>query len=415
LANTTTEKGKMQEAQNNPKPKETDAVPHAGPERPSLQSDRWLLRIVLALSAAFSLTYFGIWAYRLEGINDFFVFWSAARWLVEHGFSLQIYDFDTFLNFQRSLVEQPIGRYRPFAYPPSGLMLFAPLGALGQVLAAILFLGTTLTLYLVVMAWGNWRKPLAMLASPAVLMNVVIGQNGFLSAGLLVGGLHLATRRPLIAGVLIALLTIKPQLGILVPFALIAARQWSCLIAATVATLLFIAVSIAVGGTDIWLAWFELLPHFAQTTASNIDSSARLMISPAAALVTLGVEYKTARLIQIPITLLIILAVFLICRRKGLTPLTIAAICAGATLATPFAYFYDLTIALAAVVIMTEIVMRHGSRNGETVLLVLVWLLPIIAVADFFVTIIAPLTLAALFAAIVRRVYTDGGDAPAGD
>ena len=64
-------------------------------------------------------------------------------------------------------------------------------------------------------------------AFPAVFVNIGHGQNGFLTAALLGGALHLLDRRPWLAGVLIGCLAYKPQFGVLIPVALLAGGRWS--------------------------------------------------------------------------------------------------------------------------------------------------------------------------------------------
>jgi len=65
----------------------------------------------------------------------------------------------------------------------------------------------------------NWWSPalLAALAAPTTAIAIVSGQTGFLAAALLAGGLRLAAPNPVAGGVLLGLLTYKPQLGLLVP------------------------------------------------------------------------------------------------------------------------------------------------------------------------------------------------------
>ena len=64
------------------------------------------------------------------------------------------------------------------------------------------------------------------LAFPAVFLNAAHGQNGFLSAALLGGGLLIMDRRPLLAGVCFGAMAFKPHLALAIPFALIFARRW---------------------------------------------------------------------------------------------------------------------------------------------------------------------------------------------
>ena len=58
------------------------------------------------------------------------------------------------------------------------------------------------------------------IAFPPVFLCLMQGQTGLLAAALLGGGLLALRPRPVLAGVLFGLLTVKPQLGLLLPFAL---------------------------------------------------------------------------------------------------------------------------------------------------------------------------------------------------
>src|SRR6516165_12782915 len=110
------------------------------------------------------------------------------------------------------------------------------------------------------------RGPTLLVASafPATFVNIGHGQNGFFTAALLGGALHLLDRRPLIAGVLIGLLAYKPQFGMLIPIALIAAWRWNTIAAAiaTIATL--IAISFLTLGSGVWHAFADST-NFTQT------------------------------------------------------------------------------------------------------------------------------------------------------
>jgi Glycosyltransferase family 87 len=54
------------------------------------------------------------------------------------------------------------------------------------------------------------------------------------------------------AGVLIGLLTVKPQLGILFPVALIVSKRWEVLFVAAATALALLAASVAIGGIAGW-------------------------------------------------------------------------------------------------------------------------------------------------------------------
>jgi hypothetical protein len=90
------------------------------------------------------------------------------------------------------------------------------------------------------------------LVSPAALLCVISGQSSFLTTAALLAIFASLDKRPVIAGVLIGLLTVKPQLGVLFPFALIASGRWRVFWWAAVSTLALIAISVALGGQDGW-------------------------------------------------------------------------------------------------------------------------------------------------------------------
>jgi len=62
------------------------------------------------------------------------------------------------------------------------------------------------------------------LAFPGTFQNFIQGQNGFLSAALLGGGLVILERFPLTGGMLLGALSYKPHLAALIPVALLAGR-----------------------------------------------------------------------------------------------------------------------------------------------------------------------------------------------
>ena len=128
--------------------------------------------------------------------------------------------------------------YFGWLYPPIFFLLAAPLALLPYPLALAVWQGSTLALYLAVIAAILYRArrgngviarlwlPVAA-AFPAVVINLGHGQNGFLSAALFGAALICLPRRPIIAGALFGLLAYKPQLALVIAFALPAAATVS--------------------------------------------------------------------------------------------------------------------------------------------------------------------------------------------
>src|SRR5947199_372602 len=82
-------------------------------------------------------------------------------------------------------------------------------------------------------------------------------RNGFLTAALLGGALHLLDRRPWLAGVLIGCLAYKPQFGVLIPIALLAGGRWTTIGAAVATVAALFAVSVLALGGGVWHAFAD--------------------------------------------------------------------------------------------------------------------------------------------------------------
>ena len=181
--------------------------------------------------------------------TDWMVFYGAIRSVLDGNAPL-IFDGDRFTSFLNTnfagWLSAPL-EFRPWAYPPSFLLIllpFAPLGFFGSYVAFQIVTGALLV---------------AALVCPASGINAINGQAVFLVAALIVGGFGLLERRPYLGGLVLGLLTFKPQFCVLVPIALIAAGQWRALLASGVSALAMMIASGLIFGWDLWLRWFPLI------------------------------------------------------------------------------------------------------------------------------------------------------------
>ena len=138
--------------------------------------------------------------------------------------------------------------------PPTALVMMAPFGLLAYfpaLLAWFAVSGLAFTL-----AGRREVRDLRILAivlvSPAALLCVLSGQSSFLTTAALLAIFALLDRQPIAAGVLIGLLTVKPQLGILFPFMLIASGRWKAFFAAAFIAIALLLASVAIGGVESW-------------------------------------------------------------------------------------------------------------------------------------------------------------------
>lgn len=146
-----------------------------------------------------------------------------------------------------------------WSYPPHLLVFIWPFGLLGFLPSYVVWCIVGLMLYVwAAIAGGVDRKYRLFLAvAPAVTVNLFLGQNGFLTAALLIGGLASLDRRPILAGILFGILTTKPQFGLLLPVLLVLTGRWRVIGSAVAATVLLVAATAIWFGPDIWMQYLH--------------------------------------------------------------------------------------------------------------------------------------------------------------
>lgn len=296
----------------------------------------------------------GVVGYALhEGATqqDFFGIWSWARFVVERP-AERIYDHAEQQAFLLTL-NPPFTTPFPFSYPPPYLLVIGPLGLLPYATALKLWSGLTLALYLLAVFGIARGRPAAVLAvlAPATGINLSFGQNGFLTAALMIGGAGLLRTRPVLAGILLGLLSYKPQFGLVIGVALLAGGMWRALMAAAATVTLMIAASVVAFGVEPWIAWIRAMPEFVAIVDAQRGHLAQLIPTARSDALTLGASERVAALIQAPVTAAAAVAVW-IAFRRGTGPLSVAALAVASVVAAPYAFVYDLTIVAAALALV---------------------------------------------------------------
>lgn len=185
--------------------------------------------------------------------RDFLNLWMYGRAALFEADPARFYDIVTYNDALARLVGAGYpGQNWP--NPPTALVVMAPFGLLPYfpALAAWFAIGG-LAFYLAGRRELADLRTLAVIGvSPAALFCLMSGQSSYLTTAALLAIFALLDRRPVIAGILIGLLTVKPQLGILFPFALAASGRWRVFAAAGASALLLFAFSILLGGLEAW-------------------------------------------------------------------------------------------------------------------------------------------------------------------
>ncbi|HXP75461.1 MAG TPA: glycosyltransferase family 87 protein [Stellaceae bacterium] len=336
---------------------------------------------------------------------DFINFYAASDFAL-HGRLADAYDIARMADSQQAIVPSAAGQVVPWQYPPTFALLILPLALLPYSVAFVLFMSATLALYLwlIYAILPDRRAVLVAVAFTAVLVNALGGQNGFLSAALLGGGLILLETRPVAAGVLLGLLTYKPHLGLLVPLVLAAGGYWRVIGVAALATMVFALLAWLAFGTESWQAFWAQLPlagDYLRTGVLPWDKMASVFA--AARLLGAGVVLASG------LHAIVALGAAALCvaawRRRGDLEARAALAVSGTALAAPALYDYDLVLLAVPIAILAADGLRSGWMPGLRTLLVITWLSPAVgsSLARHAHLPLMPLVLLALFWACWRR------------
>ncbi|MGJ4955755.1 glycosyltransferase family 87 protein [Bradyrhizobium sp. HKCCYLRH2015] len=314
--------------------------------------DRRALLIVLAALVLYNGAYLVSWALSSPqpAFGDFFGLWSFGKYAALSGAG--IYDPVALARYQQTLDPALGGGGFPYPYPPTFLLALIPLGMLALPVAYVSWISVTFALHGLATLGRDWRSlsGLALLAAPTTLINAITGQNGFLSAALLIGGLRLLARHPVIAGVLLGLLAYKPQFVLLMPVVLLASRNWRAILSAIATTVIVAVVTSAALDPWIWLEWIVKFPSYQAQLQANQPSLDHMMPTVIAGLHTLGAPPPIGYLVQLLLSCSIVVMVWDAWRR-GSTQQAIALVAVGSIIATPYAMIYDMPMVAAGIAI----------------------------------------------------------------
>jgi hypothetical protein len=318
---------------------------------------------------------------------DFMAFWSAAR-LALAGQPAAAFDAAAISAVQHAAVPARPDIWFPWHYPPTALLAALPLGLMPYPAALVVFTAASCALWatLVRRLFTDPRAWLVAAAAPAGLFNLFDGQNAFLTVALAGFALLWLDRRPVVAGVLIGLLAIKPHLAVLFPVALIAGGYWRVFISAAVTLAVFVAASLAVLGGDAIVAFLGHL-GVSQEMANQGAVPWAWMPSVYVLALSLGAPPALAGWAQDAAALAAAASVWCLWRRP-LAPFEAkaASLLAASLLVSPYLFTYDQVWIAVAIAFLVILGLRDGFRRGERDLLFAAWVAPFAFVPVFWLT-----------------------------
>jgi hypothetical protein len=322
--------------------------------------------------------------------SDYMVYWQAVRAALGGDFALMGDPVALTARINATFagwLSSPIPLH-PWLYPPTFLLALWPFAGLPFAASYALFQFATFAAAVA----GAWcwaptaRRRMLWLAAlalaPAASINVVSGQNAFLTLALLLGGVGLLGRADWVGGALLGLLSYKPQFAVLVPVALVALGKWRALAAAAAAALLAAAASAAVFGTAPWQDWIGRALAGGGTTGALGDAAwleaGRLWgASVWTCAMLLGAPGWLADGAQAVAALLSAGAVWMAFRGPLAPDRRMAVLLAATLLAAPHCSQYDLLLLDAAVLLLVFSVLDGANLAVRPLLSFLPWVAPL--------------------------------------
>ena len=261
-----------------------------------------------------------------------------------------------------------------WSYPPTMLLISWPLGLLPLYWAYLAWSIGGLAFLVIVMRIARTPGSVVALAliSPATWTNLTFGQNGALTAACFVGGLMIMESRPVLAGCLFGLLTIKPQLGLMIPVCILARRNWRCLGAAVASTMAIMGTTVALFGLNAWVMFFTrtepLMRSFLEAPwhAGFQNNAVTVFLSVRALGAPLALSYS----LQFGVAVICLALSWKAWARTTADPaIRVSFVSCMAILATPYGYSYDMIPFAFAIACLVR-------RTGWTPVLILAWIYP---------------------------------------
>lgn len=331
--------------------------------------------ILAILQIAFFPLYYGRgWIYEDGGLGsptDFINVWSAGR-LVLDGHPAWAYDWDIQKKVQIAVLGQDYPGNFAWHYPPPFLFIAALLAKLPYAVAFAGWACISAVPYIAVMR-AIVARPFGLLlalAFPVVLTNVLVGQNGFLTASLIGGMLVLLPARPILAGICLGLLSYKPQYGLLFPLVLIVSAQWRAFASAAVTTIALALMSWLAFGLESWQAFVKWMPMFSQAFLVEGRAPWGKMQSIFALMRYFDSSETLAWTLQWLLVALVAASLAWLWRSQVRYEWKAAGLAIGALLATPYLFLYDVMVLAIAIGFIARVGLTEGFRRHELPMLV---------------------------------------------
>lgn len=296
--------------------------------------------------------------------RDFINFWSGGHAVLD-GKVKNLYDLEQYRNYLLVNFKPPLNNYN-FSYPPHSLLFFSIFGALPYIWGLALWtFGALAFAYFSCRQWAlQWQNVMVVTIGPAAIIAVFSGQTGIWLVAIWMMSLALLDERPIISGILIGVLTIKPQIGVLLAIYLICGGYWKVISSTIITTLILIGVSIVFFGIQPWLSFIqETMPHQSKIIAVDYGIFDHMVHTPFKWVINLRMNVSVAWILQSiymvsAIAIMIWASLRAVDRRLQLAVLSVLTF-----LFSPYMVIYDMTLIAFAICLYIEFKKDHDGQD----------------------------------------------------
>lgn len=289
--------------------------------------------------------------------TDFVHFYTLGDAAV-HAAPTLLYDADALHERQEQLVPASAAdRYLP-VYAPQTALIFAPFARIPYLAAGAVWAGVIVGTYLwaVHLAWRRSRQhlpdfgtvALLALASPPLVQLVGHGQTTPVVVLAFAGGWRACeSGSPLMAGLALSLLAIKPQFGLVLAAVAVLSWQRALIAGVLLGVLIQVAATSAVFGGDVWVDYLSMLRGLSAQTAMLEPAPSKMHSLAAVSKLLPEVVGQTAWLFA---SVCLIVATATVWRRHASWRLRFGTLVLASALVNPHLSIYDVTVLALPVV-----------------------------------------------------------------
>lgn len=319
-----------------------------------------------------------------QPMEDFIAFYTEGLRAVARNIP-KIYDVQS---ADAMLESGKAGTFLPLLYPPQGLIFLSVLGFFSYYGAFILWYCVPLAMLLICLRTEYIKDvlenlsfcPILIILFPFLMVAFLAGQNGMLWEAVMIMVLMWRNTKPLLAGCMLALFSIKPHLGIFIPLLLLFEQNWKVLITAIVVTLAMAALSTLIWGMDLWNYYIRLLQTFAQIEKITPQEYILPGANPFMAFRMIGLGTGVAFALQLVTSLTALIFAWQGFKHCKTDAQRIFLICTGGLLFSTYSYIYDdIMLALPCMILYARA--SQGKAGApERIAFLLMAFIPVIAI-----------------------------------